>query len=84
LSGLLKRVLIENGSANDVSQVGIRMGAEISMKSAVAGKPQKFFFDNVGRAQVASRHNAGPKCPEAFSDGIGGPKERTNTISRPR
>jgi hypothetical protein len=80
----LKRVLIEHGPTNDVSQVGIRMGAKISIKSAVAGKPQKFPFDNVGRAQVAGRHDASPKCPEALSDRIRGNKERTNTISRPR
>ena len=80
----MKRVLIEHGPTNDVSQVGIRMGAKISRKSAVAGKSQKFFFDNVGRAQVAGRHNASPKCPESFSNRIRGNKERTNTISRPR
>ena len=84
MCGLLKGVLVEHGPTNDVSKVGIRLGAKIGIKSAVAGEPQKFFFDNVRRAQVAGRYNASPKCPEAFSDRIRGAKERTNTFSRLR
>jgi hypothetical protein len=60
LAGLLEWIVIEQGPTNYVPQVGCGVATEVSKKSDVSGKVQKFRLYNVARADISCCHDG---CP---------------------
>jgi hypothetical protein len=52
-----------------VPQIFMSVPAEISEETRVTGELQKLGFDYVAGAEVACREYAGPKAPNALTDG---------------